>query len=143
MDRDFKAIVSKMPEEVKPRFVALKHLTDRRTKLNNALMRKIDKLERKYEKLFEPWDKKREELVNGLREPEESELGLLKELEAPIESAKSTDIDVEGMKGKKGFPGFWAKAMKNNPVITTYLKDFDMPILELSLIHICRCRRAI
>eukprot|EP00826_Nyctotherus_ovalis_P038292 TRINITY_DN3580_c0_g1_i15.p1 TRINITY_DN3580_c0_g1~~TRINITY_DN3580_c0_g1_i15.p1 ORF type:complete len:274 (+),score=112.40 TRINITY_DN3580_c0_g1_i15:433-1254(+) len=93
-------------------------------------MRKIDKLERKYEKLFEPWDKKREELVNGLREPEESELGLLKELEAPIESAKSTDIDVEGMKGKKGFPGFWAKAMKNNPVITTYLKDFDMPILE-------------
>ena len=94
------------------------------------MVRKIDALERKYEKLFETWDKKREEIINGKREPEESELILLEEFKTPTKEKGIINVDIEELKANKGFPGFWAKAMQNNPILSTYMKEFDLPILN-------------
>jgi len=94
------------------------------------MIRNIDALERKYEKLFEIWDEKREEIINGKREPEESELILLEEFKIPTKKKGISLVDPEELKANKGFPEFWARAMRNNPVLESYMKEFDLPILN-------------
>lgn len=94
------------------------------------MVRKINELEKKYEKLFVEWDDKREQLVNGLREPEESELERLEEFKVPTKEEGLNNVDLDELKANKGFPGFWAKAMQNNPIIRTHLKDNDLPVLN-------------
>jgi nucleosome assembly protein 1-like 1 len=94
------------------------------------MIRKIDELERKYEKLFESWDKKREEIINGKREPEEAELVLLEEFKTPTKEKGRINVDVEELKANKGFPGFWSKAMQHNPILSPHLKEIDLPILN-------------
>ena len=58
------------------------------------------------------------------------EIKELKEYKNPTEETKETKLDVEELKTSKGLPGFWAKAMKNNSIISTYLRDPDLPILN-------------
>ena len=55
-------------------------------------MKNIDKLERKYQKLFQPWDEKREAIISGKREPEESELSLLEEYKTPTTEKADTNL---------------------------------------------------
>ncbi len=75
-------------------------------------------------------DHKREELVNGLREPEAEELAKLEEYKEPTAEKGKSELDVEQLKASKGFPQFWLKAMENSRILKHYIKEHDEPILK-------------
>ena len=87
-------------------------------------------LERKYAELYKPLDRKREELVNGLREPDAEELSKLEEYKNPTAEKSETELDIEQLKATKGIPDFWLKAMENNSTVSNCIEEVDKPILK-------------
>ena len=87
-------------------------------------------LERKYAELYKPLDKQREEIVNGQRDPTPEELSKLEEFKKPTEKKKESKFNAEELKAIKGIPGFWLKALQNNPEIETHISEADVPILK-------------
>eukprot|EP00826_Nyctotherus_ovalis_P030881 TRINITY_DN2465_c0_g1_i15.p1 TRINITY_DN2465_c0_g1~~TRINITY_DN2465_c0_g1_i15.p1 ORF type:complete len:165 (-),score=49.25 TRINITY_DN2465_c0_g1_i15:521-1015(-) len=79
---------------------------------------------------YKPWDKRRDELVGGTRDPDEEELGALEEYKIPTAEKRSVNLDMDELKNTKGLPGFWLKAMKNNIEIASHIKQHDEPILK-------------
>ncbi len=79
--------------------------------------------------MYQPLDKKREELVNGLRDPEPEELVDLEEYKTPTEEKEVAELDVERLRSEKGFPEFWLKAIENDSVVTPFVQPQDRPIL--------------
>jgi len=84
----------------------------------------------KYEELYKPWDKQRDELINGARDPDQEELKALDEYKIPTTEKRSVNLDMEELKNTKGLPEFWFKAIKNNIEIRTHIRDHDEPILK-------------
>lgn len=86
----------------------------------------MEELERKYEALRKPLYRRREELINGVADPEEKELRDLKN----YGEAAAGEGDCENLKGRKDIPMFWLKAMENNPILSKYIDEADKCILE-------------
>lgn len=84
----------------------------------------------KYEELYKPWDKRRDELVGGTRDPDQEELSSLEEYKVPTTEKRSVNLDMEELKNTKGLPDFWFTAMKNNIEIRSHIKECDEPILK-------------
>lgn len=130
-DKEFKKVVSHMPSEVIPRFVALKYIADKRKELANQLEEEINALERKFDLDCVPLDELREELVNGKREPTEDELATLKEYSEPHpDNPVPDEIDIGKLKESKGIPGFWKIVLRNSRQLITYITDEDAKVLE-------------
>lgn len=81
--------------------------------------------------MYKPLDNVRQELVNGTRDPLPEELKNLEEFKKPIPTKEHPEINFEEMKSVKGLPGFWLKAMQNNPHIKHTIEENDIPILKL------------
>jgi hypothetical protein len=75
-------------------------------------------------------DNIRQELVNGTRDPLAEELTNLEEFKKPIPTKENPKINFEELKTVKGLPGFWLKAMQNNPHIKHTIEESDIPILK-------------
>lgn len=93
-------------------------------------------MERKYAELYKPLDKIRFELVTGEKEPLADQLVKAEEYKTPIPTKEKPQIDIEEVKKSKGLPGFWLKAMQNNPEIAPKIMPADIPILNhLTNVH--------
>jgi nucleosome assembly protein 1-like 1 len=162
MDQDEKEIEQKMiktilgmPKEVQDRFKVLHMLSDKRSKLNDEFNDACKKLEQQIADKKKPFLEKRKQIISG----EMTEFGQLidrfedthKELEKkvaaivkplPTEGAGEEEkeeekipTDVTYLKGKKGVPDFWVRAMKSNRLIWDQVKEKDEEIME-TLLHI-------
>lgn len=87
-------------------------------------------MERKYNELIHPLDIKREEIVQGKRDPTQEELLKSEEYKIAIPTEVKPVINLEELKTSKGIPKFWLTALKNSPEISMNIKDYDEPILE-------------
>jgi nucleosome assembly protein 1-like 1 len=92
--------------------------------------KEIDELNKKFEELYKPLDQKRQELVNGLRDPTPEELSKMSEFEKALPEKEKPELPIEELKTAKGIPGFWLKAMENSCEIKALIKDHDKPILK-------------
>jgi len=121
-----------LPEEVRPRFIALKKHADERNKLNEKLEEEIKELERKYEKLYLPLYEARRDLIAGVHEVKNEDVAEFKEKAGDRKAAEETKIEVniEELKASKGVPRFWLYAMKNNTLIKSLITDKDEEILK-------------
>jgi nucleosome assembly protein 1-like 1 len=121
-----------LPEEVRPRFIALKKHADERNKLNEKLEEEIKALEKKYEQLYLPLYQARRDLIAGVHEVSIEDIAEFKEKTAarkPTEETK-VEVDIEELKASKGIPSFWLNAMKNNTLIKTLITEKDEEILK-------------
>jgi nucleosome assembly protein 1-like 1 len=158
MDQDEKEIEQKMiktilgmPKEVQDRFKVLHMLSDKRSKLNDEFNDACKKLEQQISEKKKPFLDKRRQIITG----ELTEFGQLidrfedthKELEKKVaaivkapgeedeKEPEKTPTDVNYLKGKKGVPDFWVRAMKANRLIWDQVKEKDEEIME-HLLHV-------
>ena len=153
MDPDEKEIEQKMikvilgmPAEVQDRFKVLHMLSDKRSKLNEEFNDACKKLEAKIMEKKKPLYDQRKAIIAGhneqfgdlVQEFDKSHIELEKKVAAIVkpEDEKEdpdakTPTDVSYLKGKKGIPDFWIRAMKANRLIWDQVKEKDEPIMEL------------
>lgn len=140
-----------MPKEVQDRFKVLHMLSDRRSKLNDEFNDAIAKLEQKILEKKKPFLQKRKDIIAGDLEVfddliprfDETHAELEKKVaaivkpegDAETQEEEKTPTDVSYLKGKKGVPDFWVRAMKQNRLIWDQVREKDEPIME-NLIHI-------
>jgi hypothetical protein len=152
MDADEKEIEQKMiktilgmPAEVQDRFKVLHMLSDKRSKLNEEFNEACKKLEAKILEKKKPFFDDRNKIISG----ENTEFGDLipafdksfKDLEKKVaaivkpedekEEESKPPTDVSYLKGKKGIPDFWIRAVKANRLIWDQVKEKDEPIMEM------------
>ena len=138
-----------MPEQVQNRFKVLHMLSDKRSKLNDEFNEACKKLEAKINAKKAPFLEKRNQIISG----ELTEFGDLiprfdqthKELtekvaaivkpEEPSPEEEKEPTDVSYLKGKKGIPDFWVRAIKSNRLIWDQVKEKDQAIME-HLVHV-------
>jgi hypothetical protein len=141
MDADEKEIEQKMiktilnmPKEVQDRFKVLHMLSDKRSKLNDEFNDACKKLEAQIFEKKKPYLDKRKKIVMGELEEfgdlipkfDQTHQDLEKKVAAIVKPEEPEDedkepekepTDVSYIKGKKGVPEFWPKAMKQNRLI--------------------------
>ena len=119
-------------------------LSDKRSKLNDEFNEACKKLEAKILEKKKPFLDQRRKIIAG----ELEEYGDLiprfddahKELEKKVAAIVKPEgeeaeeekqpTDVSYLKGKKGIPDFWLRALKNNRLIMDQVKEKDQPIIE-------------
>ena len=156
MDADEKEIEQKMiktvlsmPKEVQDRFKVLHMLSDKRSKLNDEFNEACKKVEMKIAEKKKPFMDQRKKIISG----EMSEFGELiprfeevhKDLEKRVaaivtppdekkeddkDEPEKTPTDVSYLKGQKGIPDFWVRAMKSNRLIWDQVKEKDESLIE-------------
>lgn len=94
------------------------------------MYKRIDAIEKKYDQLFKPLDRKREELINGLRDPEPEELSNFEEFKNPTPETATCSLELEPLKTTKGFPDFWVNAFMNSSIMKTFIEEQDKPVLK-------------
>ena len=157
MDADEKEIeqkmiktIQQMPKEVQDRFKVLHMLSDKRSKLNDEFNEACKKLEQKIMEKKKPYLEQRRQIILGemVEFPElipkfdEAHQELEKKVAAIVKPENEAEdkeenkeeekvpTDVSYLKGKKGVPDFWVKAMKANRLIWDQVKEKDEPIME-------------
>ena len=160
MDADEKEIEQKMiktilnmPKEVQDRFKVLHMLSDKRSKLNDEFNDACKKLEQQIFEKKKPYLDKRKQIILGELEDfgdlvpkfEETHKELEKKVAAIVkpegepesdgEETKKEPTDVSYIKGKKGVPEFWPRAMKQNRLIWDQVREKDEEIMN-HLLHV-------
>lgn len=152
MDPDEKEIEQKMikvilgmPAEVQDRFKVLHMLSDKRSKLNEEFNEACKKLEAKIMEKKKPLYEKRKTFISGESEDfgelieqfdknhielEKKAAAIVKPEDEKEDPDAKTPTDVNYLKGKKGIPDFWVRAMKANRLIWDQVKEKDEPIME-------------
>lgn len=154
MDADEKEIEQKMiktiqsmPNEVQDRFKVLHMLSDKRSKLNDEFNEACKKLEAKILEKKRPFLDQRKQIIAGelenfgdLTEKFDAQHTELQTKVAAIvkqpkkadeeEEPEKTPTDVSYLKGQKGIPDFWVRAIKANKLIMDQIKERDEKIIE-------------
>jgi hypothetical protein len=135
-----------MPKEIQDRFKVLHMLSDKRSKLNDEFNEVCKQIENKILEKKRPLFEKRRQIVAG----ETVEFGDLisrfdethKDLEQKVaaivkqpdqeeeEEPPVTPTDVSYLKGKEGIPDFWFKAVEQNKMIWSQVKEKDREIMK-------------
>jgi nucleosome assembly protein 1-like 1 len=119
-------------------------LSDRRSKLNDEFNEACKKLEKKITEKKAPFLEKRQKIIAGELEDygdliprfEESHKELEQKVAAIVkpeiteEEPPKVPTDVNYLKGQKGIPDFWVRAIKSNRLIWDQVKEKDQPIFE-------------
>jgi hypothetical protein len=74
--------------------------------------------------------KRREQLINGLVDPEEQELNDLESYEYSAEDKVSSRFYLTDPKNSKEIPFFWLKALRNNVILKQCISKSDEDILK-------------
>lgn len=156
---NLKAPYESLPLPIKHRVRALKNIQVEQTALEAQFYEEVQKLEAKYQLLYQPLLDKRQQIVTGLYQPtpeesrwedsededEDDEDDDTKPLqdkpqkqdgingETPDDSAKD-DVTENGAcksdDSAAGIPEFWLTALKNVDLFTDYIMEHDEPILK-------------
>ncbi|CAG2111736.1 unnamed protein product, partial [Medioppia subpectinata] len=123
-----------LPVIVKRRVKALKNLELNKIKIQTQFYKELHDLETKYEVKYKPIFDKRNDIVNGVYEPNEEECNYPsdsedeeeeegeKKAEKPVEKEEDKDI--------KGIPEFWLTILKNVDIFAENIQEHDEPILQ-------------
>ena len=154
MDADEKEIEQKMiktiqsmPKEVQDRFKVLHMLSDKRSKLNDEFNEACKKLEAKIMEKKKPFLDQRKQVIDGETESfgdlvekfDTNHESLVTKVACIVKAPKvageeeepeKVPTDVSYLKGKKGIPDFWVRAIKSNKLIMDQVKDKDEKIIE-------------
>jgi len=123
-----------MPKEVQDRFKVLHMLSDKRSKLNDEFNEACKKLEAKILEKKRPFLDQRKQIIDGELENygdltekfDQTHTDLQAKVAAIVKPPKKdgeedepekTPLDVSYLKGKKGIPDFWVRAVKANKLI--------------------------
>ena len=107
---------------LKKKLVAIKKLVCERMKLENDFKKEHNKLEAKYDELYQPIYEKRKNIIQGITKPNIEEIkDKLSELKISEEEAKKEN--------ENGIPEFWSKCLENSPDVQP-LNDKDKEILK-------------
>ena len=155
MDADEKEIEQKMiktiqsmPKEVQDRFKVLHMLSDKRSKLNDEFNEACKKLEAKILEKKKPFLDQRKDIIAGETESygdltekfdtthEDLKTKVAAIVKPPKKEGEEEDpvkepLDVSYLKGKKGVPDFWVRAIKSNKLIMDEVKPNDEKIIDL------------
>jgi nucleosome assembly protein 1-like 1 len=125
--------VRSLPKVVKRRIKALKKLQAGMNKIESKFFEEVHQLECKYAAQYEPFLKKRNDIVTASIEPtdedcewpsdEEDELAEEMEAKAKIE-------DTADAENTKGIPEFWLTVFKNVDMLSEMVQENDEPILK-------------
>lgn len=123
-----------LPDVIKRRVKALKNLQVEKIKIEGEFFKEVHELEVKYNQRYEPLYKKRNEIVNGVYEPNDEECNFPSDEEEDdeeneVKDEKPKTEDKEDDKNIKGIPEFWLTIFKNVDVIAENIQDHDEPIL--------------
>ena len=121
-----------LPKVVKRRVKALKNLQVETLKIEAKLSEEIHALECKYASLYEPLNKKRNDIVNGIVEPTDEECEFPSDDEEEEENGeveKKEEDTEEKDENAVGIPEFWLTIFKNVEVIAENIQEADEPIL--------------
>ena len=126
--------ISKMDDELKDRFKALKAIQDLCRNYDDEENEEIRKLEILYEGKYKEIYKQRETLVNGKEAPDASVVAAFNERaiqmkDADFEKIELTPCDVKAIQNSpSGVSDFWIKSMLNHPMGQS-ITEKDRPIL--------------
>ena len=116
------ALKSISDNNLKKKLVAIKKLVCERMQLENDFKKEHNKLEAKYDKLYQPIYEKRRRIIDGTEKPNFEEIkDKLNELKISEEEAKNEK--------EKGIPEFWGKCLENSPDVQP-LTEKDKKILK-------------
>lgn len=125
--------VRSLPKVVKRRIKALKKLQAGMNKIESKFFEEVHQLECKYAAQYEPFLKKRSEIVTATVEPTEEECDWPSdeedELAEELES-KATIEEVAVAENTKGIPEFWLTIFKNVDMLAEMVQENDEPILK-------------
>ncbi|XP_003385626.1 PREDICTED: nucleosome assembly protein 1-like 1 [Amphimedon queenslandica] len=143
-----------LPITIKKRVRALKNIQLEVTRLEAKFYEEVQRIEAKYQALYQPLFDKREQILTGAYEPSPDETKwTLSEDEDEEDEEKPKPVtngddngDDSAVKDKeslitngtkesdtdsgKGVPGFWLTALRNIDVFNEYIMDHDEAILE-------------
>ncbi|GLJ54347.1 hypothetical protein SUGI_1166630 [Cryptomeria japonica] len=108
--------IESLPHIVKKRVEALQDLQGKHKEIETKFFEEKAALEAKYRKLYEPFYKKRYDIVNGVVDVEDDK--------------KEEDSKKESTDAEKGVPEFWLTAMKNNDVLAMQITERDEGALK-------------
>jgi len=119
-------------EKVQRRINALKNVQLKLADVELKLFEEINKLESKYQSVFEPIYTEREKIVNGEREPtdEEANWPYKDEVEIDEESEESSAKKLKTDEDAKGLPDFWLKCLRSTSLLGGMIQVHDEPILK-------------
>lgn len=125
-----------LPNVVKRRVKALKKLQVEGLKVEAKFHEEIHALECKYNTLYEPIHKKRQDIVNAAVEPTDEECDFPSDTEDEDDEEKPVKTEEEKKaeaaekdETTKGIPEFWLTIFKNVEIIAENIQEGDEPIL--------------
>jgi nucleosome assembly protein 1-like 1 len=123
-----------LPAVVKRRVKALKNLEMEKIKIQSLFYKELHELETKYEVKYNPIFQKRNDIVNGVHEPNDEECNYPSDSEdEDEEEAKEKAVKAEEKeedKDVKGIPEFWLTILKNVDIFAENIQEHDEPILQ-------------
>lgn len=136
-----------MPKEVQDRFKILHMLSDKRSKLNDEFNEACKKLEMQIAEKKKPLLQRRKEILQGefdqfeeyIPQFDQSHKNLEQKVAAIVKDEKDEEedepkpnepTDISYLKGQKGVPDFWFRAIKNNRLVWDQVKEKDEEILK-------------
>jgi nucleosome assembly protein 1-like 1 len=118
-------------------------LSDQRSKLNDEFNDACKKLEAKINEKKRPFLEQRKKIISGVQEEygdllprfDQAHKDLTAKVAAIVKPQEEKEeekppTDVSYLKGKKGIPDFWHRAMKANRLVWDQVKEKDQPIME-------------
>lgn len=122
-------------DKLQRRVNALKNVQLKLADAELKLYEEINKLEAKYQSVFEPIYGEREKIVNGEHEPTDEEANW------PYKDEQDQDEEVNGNSAKKlktengsaegkGVPEFWLKCLKSTSLLGGMIQPYDEPVLK-------------
>ena len=129
--------ITKMPDEIRDRFKAIKALYDECADLEEEHEAELRNLELTFEAMYQDLYMKRENVLNGPNELPEDLIEQFDEREKMItqsegyEELEVTPVDVNNLINiNLGIPAFWLRAMVNHPNIGELITERDRQILQ-------------
>jgi len=134
--------IESLPKCVKRRIKALKNLQVEFFKLESAFYSEVHELECKYAKLYGPLYKKRENIINAVLEPTDSDCDwdsdeddvdeetCSKQTDYPAKVDGAENSDQQNDESAKGIPEFWFTVLKNVNEFSDLIKEHDEEILK-------------
>ena len=127
-DQFVEALKGITDNNLKKKLVAIKKLVCERMSIEKDFKKEHNKLEYKYQQLYNPFYERRQKIIEGEEKPDIEKISeKLKELGINEEEAKKEKED------EKGIPEFWYKVLLNNQDIMLNERDKDV-LKKLKLI---------